>query len=53
MSYAYWKNKRHNEPAVFEAYFRKNPFKGNYTVFAGLDEALRFVSEFKFKEEHI
>ena len=28
MSYAEWKAKRHNEPAVFEAFFRKAPFKG-------------------------
>lgn len=40
MSYAEWKAKRHNKPAVFEAFFRKSPFKGSYTVFAGLDEVL-------------
>lgn len=53
MSYAYWKNKRHNESAVFEAFFRKNPFKGKFTVFAGLDEVMRFFKEFKFTESHV
>jgi len=53
MSYAYWNNNKHNDHAVFEAFFRKNPFKGKFTIFAGLDEAIRFIKEFKFTEEHI
>lgn len=53
MSYAEWKSKRSEEHAVFEAFFRKNPFKGSYTIFAGLDEVLGFLSKYKFTEEHI
>ena len=53
MSYAEWKAKRADDPAVFEAFFRKAPFKGSYTVFAGLDEVLQFLTEFRFKEEHL
>jgi nicotinate phosphoribosyltransferase len=53
MSYAYFQNKRHNEPASFEAFFRKHPFKGKYVIFAGVDEVLKFIKEFKFKPEHI
>ena len=26
MIYAHWKNGRHNEPSVFDLYYRKNPF---------------------------
>lgn len=47
MTYAYWKNNRHNDQAVFDLFFRKNPFKGEYTVFAGQDEVLKFLSAFK------
>lgn len=53
MTYAYWKAGRHTESAVFEAFFRKCPFKGKFAVFAGLDEVLQFVKEFKFTTEHI
>ena len=38
---------------VFEAFFRKAPFGGRYAVFAGLDEVLDFLENYKFKPEHI
>lgn len=38
---------------MFEMFFRKLPFKGNYAVFAGMDEVLRFLEEYKFTEDHI
>merc|ERR1711976_805497 len=53
MVYSYWKGNRTNDNAVFELYFRKNPFKGEYTVFGGLDEVLDFLSNFKFTENDI
>jgi nicotinate phosphoribosyltransferase len=53
MVLAYWKANRHNDLAIFEAFFRKNPFKGEFTVFAGLTEVIRLLSNFKFTEEDI
>jgi len=53
MVYAHWKNKRHKDPAVFELFFRKHPFQGEYTIFAGLDECLKYTQTFKFAEEDI
>ena len=53
MGYGYWKSGRHKEHAVFELFFRVNPFKGAYTIFAGVDEALSFIHHFKFTKEDI
>lgn len=53
MAYAYWKTSRHNDHAVFDLFFRKNPFKGEFTIFAGLEEVLKFVSNFKFRDNDI
>ncbi|CAF4865998.1 unnamed protein product, partial [Rotaria magnacalcarata] len=33
--------------ATFDLYFRKNPFGGEYTIFAGLDECLKFIRDYK------
>ena len=51
MAYAYWKNGKMNEHAVFELYFRKNPFKGEFTIFAGLEQCLKYVQAFKFTDD--
>lgn len=53
MAYAYFKNGLHNEHAVFEAFFRKCPFEGQYAVFAGLDEVVEFLEWFRFSEEDL
>ncbi|KAI3790469.1 hypothetical protein L2E82_03530 [Cichorium intybus] len=38
---------------MFDLYFRKNPFGGEYTVFAGLEECIRFIANFKLSKEEI
>ncbi|XP_022775184.1 nicotinate phosphoribosyltransferase 2-like isoform X2 [Durio zibethinus] len=53
MAYAYWKAGKHNERAVFDLYFRKNPFGGEFTVFAGLEECIKLIANFKLTEEEI
>ncbi|XP_009760672.1 nicotinate phosphoribosyltransferase 2-like isoform X1 [Nicotiana sylvestris] len=53
MAYAYWKAGKHNERAVFDLYFRRNPFGGEYTIFAGLEECIKFIANFKFTEDEI
>ncbi|OAY80130.1 Nicotinate phosphoribosyltransferase 2 [Ananas comosus] len=53
MAYAYWRAGKHLDRAVFDLYFRKNPFGGEFTVFAGLEECIRLIANFKFKEEDI
>jgi nicotinate phosphoribosyltransferase len=53
MSYTYWKAKRHEETAVFDMFFRKNPFNGEFTIFAGLEEVIRFVQSYKITQAQV
>lgn len=53
MIYTYWKNGRAGESAAFDLFFRKNPFGGEFAIFAGLGEVLRFVESFAFTDEQI
>lgn len=53
MAYAYWKSGKVDDCSVFDLYFRKNPFEGEFTIFAGLDECLRFLENFRYSESDI
>ncbi|XP_052765116.1 nicotinate phosphoribosyltransferase-like isoform X2 [Mya arenaria] len=53
MSYAYWKSGKMNDYAVFDLYFRRNPFKGEFTMFAGLEEVIKFLKNFHFSDSDI
>lgn len=37
------------KPAVFDLFFRKNPFEGGYAIFAGLEPALEYLEELRFR----
>jgi nicotinate phosphoribosyltransferase len=46
----YFEKGMHDDPAVFDLFFRTPPFKGGYVVFAGLETALRYLSELRFTD---
>lgn len=53
MAYSYWRQKKHQQPCVFEASFRRSPFHGSFAVLGGINEAVRFVLNFRFAPEHV
>jgi len=53
MAYGYWKKGKDNDQAVFDLFFRKNPFGGEFTIFAGLEEVVRSLNAFKFTDADI
>src|SRR4030065_638243 len=53
MAYAYWKAGVHDEEAVFDLFFRQNPFRGEFAIYAGLEEKLRLFESFHFSDDHI
>jgi nicotinate phosphoribosyltransferase len=53
MAQGYWAQGLAEQEAVFHLYFRKNPFKGGYTVCAGLAEVIDLLQKFQFKPEEV
>ena len=53
MSYGYWKLGMHDQEAVFQLIFRKNPFNGNYAVACGLQTAIDFLQNWRFEKDDI
>ena len=52
MAQGYWKNNM-NHDVVFDVFFRRQPFNGGFSVFAGLDTLLDAITDFTFSSEDI
>lgn len=53
MAQGYYLSGRHNIKANFDYFFRKNPFKGGYVIFAGLGTLLDILKDFRFYPDDI
>jgi len=49
----YLKEGMTEKAAVFDLYFRANPFEGGYAVFAGLEPALDFLERLRFSDDEL
>ena len=52
MAQGYWK-KGMKHSAVFEMFFRSNPFSGGFSIFAGLETLLEKIRAFSFSPDDI
>lgn len=53
MMKTYWQEGIVDRRAVFELYFRKNPFQNGYAIFAGLERLVQYIETLKFSESDI
>jgi nicotinate phosphoribosyltransferase len=51
MAQGYFLTGRSGSVSCFDYFFRENPFKGGYVIFAGLTDALEMIEDFSFNEE--
>ena len=52
MAQGYWKQNM-NQKVVFDMFFRRNPFNGGFSVFAGIETLLDALTSFSFTAEDI
>jgi nicotinate phosphoribosyltransferase len=53
MAQGYFLTGRENFQANFDYFFRSNPFNSGYTVFAGLQDLIELIIDFKYEDDAI
>ena len=53
MLQVYWEQGIENRPSVFEAFFRANPFRNGYAIFAGLERFINYLKDLHFTQSDI
>ncbi|MFL2077234.1 nicotinate phosphoribosyltransferase [Marinilactibacillus psychrotolerans] len=53
MILTHWKKGNDQKRAVFEVYYRNNPFGMGYTIFTGLERVVNYIQELRFTESDI
>src|SRR5215469_8782483 len=53
MAFAYWKEGRTDQEAVFHLLFRQHPFNGGFTISCGLADAIDYLRGFRFEHSDV
>lgn len=53
MAYAYWKSGIGQKEAVFNLFYRKNPFGGGFSIACGLQYVIDLLNDFHFRQDDI
>ena len=53
MAYGYWKTDMKDLEAVFHLFFRQNPFRGGFTVAAGLATAVEYLENLRYDQAEL
>jgi nicotinate phosphoribosyltransferase len=53
MAQAYFRDGTGGVPSVFDYFFRKIPFDGGFVIFAGLEDVLELIGEFRFSADDL
>lgn len=53
MANGYLQNKKQDQEAVFDIFFRKVPNNGGYAIMAGLDKIIPYIQNLKFEEREL
>lgn len=53
MANGYLANKKEDQEAIFDVFFRKVPTGGGYAIMAGLDKIIPFIQNLKFEEREL
>jgi nicotinate phosphoribosyltransferase len=53
MAYGHWKLHRTEDEAVFNLFFRTNPFNGGYVIACGLEYVIDLLEDLKFHEDDL
>ncbi len=53
MAYGYWKTDKKDLEAAFHLFFRQNPFRGGFTIAAGLATAIEYLENLHFDQAEL
>lgn len=53
MANTYFNEGKQDQKAVFDLFIRQNPFKGGYTVAAGLEQVIEYIKNLEFTAEEV